>query len=54
MHVGLPYGKSTLKLDLPEGVNAAAIRKPPLPALPDAAAAVREALDRPDRRAAAG
>ena len=47
MHVDLPYGKSTLKLDLPEGVNATVIRKPPLPALPDAAAAVREALDRP-------
>ena len=47
MHVDLPFGKSTLKLDLPEGVNATVIRKPPLPALPDPAAAVREALDRP-------
>jgi nickel-dependent lactate racemase len=47
MSVELAYGKSTLKLDLPDGVNPTVIRKPPLPVIADPAAAVRKALDRP-------
>jgi len=47
MDVELAYGKSSLKLDLPAGVNPTVIRKAPLPILPDAAAAVRAALDEP-------
>ena len=47
MNVDLAYGKSTLKLDLPEGVNPTVIRKTPLPILADQAGAVREALDKP-------
>jgi len=47
MSVELAYGKSTLKLDLPDGVNPTVIRKPPLPVIADPVAAVREALDRP-------
>ncbi|MCK4868224.1 MAG: nickel-dependent lactate racemase [Alphaproteobacteria bacterium] len=47
MSVELAYGKSTLKLDLPEGVNPTVIRKTPLPIMADPAAAIREALDKP-------
>ena len=47
MRVELAYGKSTLKLDLPDGVNPTVIRKTPLPIMADPAAAVRAALDKP-------
>ncbi len=47
MSVELAYGKSTLKLDLPDGVNPTVIRKPQMPVIADPAAAVRGALDRP-------
>jgi nickel-dependent lactate racemase len=47
MSVELAYGKSTLKLDLPEGVNPTVIRKTQLPIVADSTAAIREALDKP-------
>ena len=47
MSVELAYGKSTLKLNLPEGVNPTVIRKIQLPIVPDSAVAIREALDKP-------
>ncbi len=47
MKIELAYGKSVLPLDLPGNVRPTVIRKRPLPVLPDQAAAVRAALDRP-------
>jgi nickel-dependent lactate racemase len=47
MNVELAYGKSTLDLNLPEGVNATVIRKKPLPIIADPAAAIRAVLDKP-------
>ncbi|MCW5626945.1 MAG: nickel-dependent lactate racemase, partial [Burkholderiales bacterium] len=47
MDVELSYGRSTLPVRLPEGVHATVIRKPPMPILPDPAAAVTRALATP-------
>ncbi len=45
--VDILYGRSGLRVALPQGARATVIGKRPLPKLPDAAAAVREALARP-------
>jgi nickel-dependent lactate racemase len=45
--VEILYGRSGLRVALPTGARATVIGKRPLPKLPDAAAAVRDALARP-------
>ncbi len=47
MDVELNYGRGSLPVRLPEGVQATVIRKPAMPVLPDAAAAVAAALASP-------
>jgi len=45
--VNILYGRTGLRVGLPRGANATVIGKRPLPKLPDAHAAVRDALARP-------
>jgi nickel-dependent lactate racemase len=47
MKVDLSYGRSTLPLELPDGLEVTVIRKPAMPALPEPRAAVEAALARP-------
>src|SRR5947209_11181900 len=47
MRVELSYGRGTLPVDLPDGLEVTVIRKPPMPVLADADAAVRAALAKP-------
>ena len=47
MKIDLLYGRKGLTIDLPEAVRAHVIRKHPMPLLPDAAGAVRRALEKP-------
>jgi lactate racemase len=47
MKVELNYGRGTLPLELPDGVEVTVVRKPPMPVLADARAAVEAALARP-------
>jgi lactate racemase len=47
MRVDLSFGRGTLPLRLPDDLDVTVIRKPPMPVLPDAGAAVRGALDAP-------
>jgi nickel-dependent lactate racemase len=43
----LNYGRQKLPLELPDNIDVTVIRKPPMPALPDPAAAIRRALQHP-------
>ena len=45
MRVELSYGKGTLPLELPDGLEATVIRKPAMPLLPDPLSSVRDALN---------
>jgi lactate racemase len=47
MRVELSYGRATLPVELPDGLEVTVIRKPPMPVLADPNAAVRAALTRP-------
>lgn len=47
MRVELNYGKGTLPVELPDGLDVQVIRKPAMPVLPDPRAATAEALARP-------
>jgi nickel-dependent lactate racemase len=47
MRVELNYGRGTLPVDLPPDLDVTVVRKPPMPVLPDPAAAVRHALLHP-------
>ena len=47
MEVALSYGRGTLPVRLPDDLDVTVIRKPPMPVLPDAPAAVSAALARP-------
>jgi nickel-dependent lactate racemase len=47
MRVELNYGRGTLPIDLPEGLEVTLIRKPPMPLLADADGAVRASLANP-------
>ncbi|BDG09543.1 nickel-dependent lactate racemase [Anaeromyxobacter paludicola] len=47
MDVELSYGRGTLPVRLPEGVEATVLRKPEMPVLPDPEGAVAEALRAP-------
>ena len=47
MRVELNYGKGTLPVDLPDDLDVKVIRKPRMPVLPDAKAALRAALAKP-------
>jgi lactate racemase len=47
MRVELSYGKGSLALELPAGVDATVIRKPLMPLLADPVSSVRAALDTP-------
>lgn len=47
MRVFLNYGRGTLPVDLPPDLEVTVVRKPPMPVLPDPAAAVRAALAAP-------
>lgn len=47
MNIDLRYGRGTLPLAVPDGADVTIIRKPDMPLLDDASAAVAEALDRP-------
>jgi nickel-dependent lactate racemase len=47
MRCELFYGRGTLPLELPDDVDVTVIRKPPMPVVADARAAVEAALDRP-------
>ncbi|HET7784540.1 MAG TPA: nickel-dependent lactate racemase [Myxococcales bacterium] len=47
MRIELSFGRGTLPVDLPAGLEVTVIRKPAMPVLQDAGAAVRAALDRP-------
>ena len=47
MHLELNYGRGTLPVDLPPDLQVTVVRKPPMPVLPDPAAAVRAALAAP-------
>ena len=47
MRVELNFGRGTLPVDFPEGLELAVIRKPAMPVLSDPVAAVRSALARP-------
>ena len=47
MKIELSYGRGTLPIELPEGLEVTVIRKPAMPVLPDASGAVRAALARP-------
>ena len=44
MQVELNYGRRTLPVELPDKVEVTVVRKPPMPVLPDPAAAIRKAL----------
>lgn len=52
MHLELNYGRGTLPVDLPPDLQVTVV-DPPMPVLPDPAAAVRAALAAPGRDAAA-
>jgi lactate racemase len=47
MQVELPYGRSKLCLELPDGLQITVVCKPPMPVLPAPLAAVRKALQEP-------
>lgn len=47
MQIELSYGRGSLSLELPAGLEVTVIRKPAMPLLPDPARAVRTALARP-------
>ena len=47
MNVELSYGRGTLSVQLPDGLEVTVIRKPAMPLLPDPEGAVRAALARP-------
>lgn len=47
MRIELSYGKGTLPVDLPAGLEVTVIRKPAMPVLPDPAGAVQGALNNP-------
>jgi hypothetical protein len=47
MRVELNYGRGTLPVELPDGLDVQVIRKPAMPVLPDPRAATAEALARP-------
>src|SRR3954464_5281233 len=47
MRVELSYGRGTLPVDLPHGLEVTLIRKPPMPVLADPGGAVRAALSTP-------
>src|SRR4051812_27566024 len=47
MRIELNYGRGTLPVELPDGLEITLIRKPAMPVLPDPVAAVRGALARP-------
>jgi nickel-dependent lactate racemase len=47
MQIELSYGRTGLEVELPDGLEVQVIRKPPMPLVTDAAAAVRDALARP-------
>ena len=47
MHIELNYGRGTLPVDLPDDLQVTVVQKPPMPVLPDPAAAVRAALAAP-------
>lgn len=47
MRIELNYGRGTLPVDLPDSLQVTVVRKPPMPVLPDPAAAVRAALAKP-------
>ncbi|HEY5675223.1 MAG TPA: lactate racemase domain-containing protein, partial [Myxococcales bacterium] len=47
MRIELSFGRGTLPVDLPAGLEVTVIRKPAMPVLQDPGTAVRAALDRP-------
>lgn len=47
MRIELNYGRGTLPVELPDSLQVTVVRKPPMPVLPDPAAAVRAALAAP-------
>ncbi len=47
MRIDLNYGRGTLPVDLPDSLQVTIVQKPPMPVLPDPAAAVRAALATP-------
>jgi len=47
MRVELSYGKGTLEVELPDGLDATVIRKPDMPVLSDPISSVQRALDSP-------
>ena len=47
MNIELSYGRGTLSVQLPDGLEVTVIRKPAMPLLPDPEGAVRAALARP-------
>jgi len=47
MQVRLSFGRGTLAVNLPRGFDYTVLECPPIPALPDAVAAIEAALDRP-------
>src|SRR5712671_5085615 len=47
MRIDLSYGRGTLPVELPDGLEVTVIRKPAMPVLSDPAGAVRAALARP-------
>ena len=47
MKIELSYGRGTLPVELPDGLEVTVIRKPAMPVLPDPSGAVRAALARP-------
>ena len=47
MKIELSYGRGTLPVELPDGLEVTVLRKPAMPVLPDPSGAVRAALARP-------
>ena len=47
MRVELSFGRGAIPVDLPDDWAVTVVRKPPMPVLPDPAAAAREALNAP-------
>ena len=47
MRIELSYGRTGLQVELPDGLDVRVIRKPAMPLIADAGAAIREALGRP-------
>ena len=47
MKISLRYGRGEIEIELPADADVSVIRKPPMPVLPDPAAAIAAALDHP-------